>query len=263
MASRRQRLFRVSRRLWTACCVALGLGIATAASAQQSSRCADCHFARPDAPAPDHVQDWDRSPHGRNVVGCQKCHGGDETTVEPFIAHRGLLAPSNPKSPVNRTNLPSTCGGCHVGPFVAFQDSQHYQLLQSGDRRGPTCSTCHGEVAGRLLSAKALESRCSGCHGAGEVAPRAERAREVRQLYESLSVIREQLKLAESFVKRVNDKARRRELDEALEQAQVPVTRAVNAGHRFVYDELKSALAQAQTRAEELLSRLANQPGRK
>lgn len=245
-----------------AVCFALSC-LATSVSAQQNSRCADCHFARPDAPAPEHLHAWDRSPHGRNVVGCQKCHGGDDTTVEPFIAHRGLLSPTNPASPVHRSNLPTTCGACHVGPFVAFQDSRHYQLLQTGDRRGPTCSTCHGEVDGRLLSAKALESRCNGCHGAGEVAPRAERARDARRLYESVQVVREQLKLAESFVKRISDKARRTELEDALEQARVPMTRAINAGHRFVYDDLKESLALAQTRAEDLLSRLANQPARK
>jgi hypothetical protein len=195
-------------------------------------------------------------------VGCQKCHGGDETTVESFLAHRGLLSSTNPQSPVHPSNLPTTCGGCHVGPFVAFQESRHYQLLQSGDRRGPTCSTCHGEVDGRLLSAKGLESRCGSCHGAGEVAPRAERAREVRALYESVKVVREQLKLAENFVKRVSDRERRRELEDALEQAKVPMTRAINAGHRFVYDDLKTSLALAQNRAEDLLSRLANQPPR-
>lgn len=243
----------------TTCGMLLLAGLTTTAVlAQQSSRCADCHFARPDAPAPEHLQAWDRSPHGRNAVGCQQCHGGDQTTVESVLAHRGLLSPTNPKSPVHRGNLPTTCGRCHVGPFVAFQDSRHYQLLQSGDRRGPTCSTCHGEVDGRLLSAKALESRCNDCHGTGEVAPRAARAREVRELYESVKVVREQLKLAESFVKRVSDKARRQELEDTLEQARVPMSRAINAGHRFVYDELKSSLAQAQTRVEDLLSRLAN-----
>ena len=33
---------------------------ATPAMSQQS-RCADCHFSRPEAPAPDHLADWDRS----------------------------------------------------------------------------------------------------------------------------------------------------------------------------------------------------------
>ena len=148
-----------------------------------------------------------------------------KTTVESFLAHRGILTAINPESPVNRTKLPTTCGACHVGPFVAFQDSRHYQLLQTGDRRGPTCSTCHGEVDGRLLSAKALESRCNECHGEKEVAPRAQRAKQVRELYESVAVVREQLKLAENVIKRVNDKVRRQELQDQLDQAKVPMHR--------------------------------------
>ena len=141
---------------------------------------------------------------------------------------------------------------------MAFQDSRHYQLLQSGDDRGPTCSTCHGETDGRLLSPKALASQCNQCHGPGEQAPRAERARQVREQYEGLTVVREQMKLAQSLIKRVTDKKRRAEYDEALNQAQVPLTRAVNAGHKFVYDDLKEYLGVAQKRVEALLNRLAN-----
>ena len=237
--------------------------VAGSASAQQDSRCADCHFARPDAPAQEHLREWDLSPHGRNNVGCQKCHGGNENTTESFLAHRGILSPSNPDSPVNRVKLPSTCGGCHVGPFVAFQDSRHYQLLQTGDHRGPTCSTCHGEVDGQLLSPKALEARCNECHGPKGTAPRSDRAKQVRELYDGLHVVREQIKLAESFIKRVNDKTRKQELTEELDQAKVPMTRAISAGHKYVYDDLQASLATAQQRAEALLAKLANQTPRK
>ena len=159
---------------------------------------------------------------------------------------------------MNRRNLPATCGTCHAGPFVAFQKSTHYELLQSGNPKGPTCSTCHGEVDGRVLSPKALASECNYCHGPGEVAPRAERARQVREQYEALTVVREQMKLAQSLIERVDDKKRRASLIQAYEQAQVPLTRAVGAGHRFVYDELREYLAVAQARVGALLSRLAN-----
>ncbi|MGE3705216.1 MAG: hypothetical protein AB7I13_08085, partial [Vicinamibacterales bacterium] len=134
--------------------------------------------------------------------------------------------------------------------------------LQSGDRRGPTCSTCHGEVDGRLLSPKALAARCDSCHGEKELAPRANRAQQVRQLYEGLRVVREQVKLADDFIKRVSDRARRQELTDELEQARVPVQQAVNAGHKYVYDDLQDAVARAQTRIEALLAKLANQPRR-
>lgn len=245
----------------------LGVGVAfiasllvfgAPASAQQSSRCADCHYAQSNIPAPDHLFDWDRSPHARNNVGCDKCHGGNSAVFEKTLAHRGILNSANKKSPVNRVNLPATCGGCHVGPFVAFQDSRHYELLKNGDEFGPTCSTCHDAVAGRLLSPTALEKQCSHCHGPKEVAPRAERARNARGMYESLNVVREQLKLASTMIRKVDDKQRRDDLLAEYEQAQVPLTRAINAGHKFVYNELEEYLKVAQERVETLMSRIAN-----
>jgi hypothetical protein len=252
----------MNRRLGAILILALAasaVAIATPAVAQiNQSRCADCHYANPTSPRQDHLQEWDRSPHSRNNVGCEKCHRGNPAEFEPFLAHRGVLNSSNIESPVNRRNLPTTCGACHVGPFVAFQDSRHYQLLQTGSNNGPTCSTCHGDTDGRLLSPKALASQCNQCHGPGEQAPRAERARQVRDQYEGLKVVREQMKLAQSLIRRVDNKTRRTELTQAYEQAQVPLTRAVNAGHKFVYDELREYLGVAQQRVEALLNRLAN-----
>ena len=233
------------------------LAFATPASAQ-TSRCADCHFAQKDIPASDHLFDWDRSPHARNNVGCDKCHGGNSTVFEASLAHRGILNSSNSKSPVNRANLPATCGGCHVGPFVAFQDSRHYELLKSGDHNGPTCSTCHDAVAGQLLSPNALEKQCSRCHGAKEIAPRSERAKNARAMYEGLNAVRDQLKLASAMIKKVEDKQRRADLMNDYEQATVPMTRAINAGHKFVYTELDEYLTVAQDRVEKLMSKIAN-----
>ena len=247
----------MKRFLLTAAICGMGLVAAVPALAQ-SSRCADCHYANPKAPRPEHLQAWDRSPHGRQNVGCEKCHGGNATSFEPMIAHRGILNAGNRASSVNRRNLPATCGSCHVGPFAAFRSSRHYQLLQAANDKGPTCSTCHGEVDGRLLSAKALASQCNQCHGPGEVAPRAERARLVRDQYESLSVVREELKLAQTLVKRVDDKTRRTELTQAIARVEAPLTRAVEAGHKFVYDDMKEYLALAHDQVEELLGRLAN-----
>jgi hypothetical protein len=250
----------MNRSRWTVVVTFAAAITATAVSAQiaPQSGCADCHFARPDAPRPEHLYSWDRSPHQRNNIGCERCHGGNEKVFEEFQAHIGILGPTDPKSPVHPRNLPATCGTCHTGPLVAFQDSRHHQLLQSGERRGPTCSTCHGEVDGRVLSPKALASRCNECHGPGEIAPRAERARQVREEYERLKAVREQMKLADTLIRRVDDRQRRASLTNAYDQAQVPLTRAVNAGHKFVYDELREYLAIAQQRVEALLSTLAN-----
>lgn len=241
---------------------AAGLLVAAPAFSQES-RCADCHFAntnlrtRP-APRSEHLEAWDHSAHGRNNVGCEKCHGGNATTFESLPAHVGILNSGNPASPVNRRNLPATCGTCHTGPLRAFQTSRHYELLQSANSDGPICSTCHGAVEGRLLSAKGLASRCNDCHGPGDVAPRAERAQLVREQYEALATVREEMKIAQALIKRVDNKERRGTLTEHYDQAQVAVTLAVDAGHKFVYDELRRLLAAAQQHVASLLSELAN-----
>lgn len=224
----------------------------------QESRCASCHYANPTAPRQDHLVAWDNSPHDRANVGCEKCHGGDATSFERPLAHRDVLNSSNPRSPVNRRNLPATCGACHTGPFVAFQESPHYKLLQAADGRGPTCSTCHGDVDGHLLTAKAVASRCDSCHGPNGTAPRSDRARQVREQYDALDAVRQEVKLARSLVRRVNDVQRRAALTDDLEQAQVSLTRAINASHKFVYDELREHLAVTQQRTQALLARLAN-----
>lgn len=233
------------------------LGFAAPAMSQQS-RCADCHFSRPEAPAADHLSDWDRSAHGRNNVGCEKCHGGDATTFEPSLAHRTILNSRNPSSPVNRRNLPTTCGVCHAGPFVAFQKSQHFALLEKGDNRVPVCSTCHGEAGYRRPSARALETQCAQCHGPNRIAPRPERAEAARTLYDALHESRDLMKSVRSLVNRVNDKPRRADLDAAYQQAEVPLIQAVQSGHQFVYDDLKERLSVARQRMEALLAQLAN-----
>lgn len=233
------------------------VGLAAEAAAQQS-RCADCHFSRPDAPAADHLSEWDRSAHSRNNVGCEKCHGGDATTFESMPAHRGVLNSSNPASPVNRRNISATCGACHAGPFVAFQKSQHYALLQKDDLRVPVCSTCHGDVGQRRPSPRALETQCAQCHGPNKIAPRPERAEAARTLYEMVNETRDQMKSARAMINRVTSQPRRTQLEQAYQQAEVPLIEATQAGHQFIFDDLKERLSVARQRLEALLGSLAN-----
>ncbi len=228
----------------------------------ESSRCADCHFANPDdAPAPDHLFAWDLSAHRRNDVGCDGCHGGDSTTFESFLAHRDVLNHRNPASPVHRANLPRTCGRCHAGPYVEFQRSRHFELLNEGDLRVPTCMTCHGSVAADLLSPRGLEKECSRCHGPDGIDPRPLKAAEARLLLEGISDVRESLKAARRLIDRVSDDERKEELEYAYGQAEVPLIQARRAGHRFVFDELQSRLSVARQRTADLLQGLVNPGG--
>jgi hypothetical protein len=235
----------------------LALAVPSSVAAQQSA-CADCHFADPKAPARDHLEAWDRSEHGRSRVGCEKCHGGNAATFESFLAHRGILNSTNPASPVNARNLPTTCGTCHAGPFVAFQKSAHFALLKKGDQRVPVCSTCHGAVGGERPSPKALEGECQQCHGPKGVALRPERAAAARALYEAINESREMLGIAKPLIARITDKPRKAQLETMYQQAEVPLVQAVQAGHEFVYDNLNERLATARRRIEALLGQLAN-----
>ena len=238
----------------------LGLAGAPPALAQfDRSNCADCHVANVyTAPAPAHLDEWSRSPHGRNSVGCERCHGGDAGTFERLQAHQGVLGSFNPSSPVHRTQLPRTCGGCHTGPYVNFQTSRHHELLGEGDRRVPTCSTCHGSVGANLLSPAGLERQCSTCHGPDGIAPRPGRAAAARLLLEGIADVRESLDAAEHLIDRIRDDERQAAFRAAYRQAEVPLIQARQAGHRFVFDQLEERLATARERTGELLAGLVN-----
>lgn len=242
--------------------VVAGVLLAVDAEAQTQSRCADCHFANPGSVSANHLSDWDLSAHGRRDVGCESCHGGNPRSFEPFVAHQGILARTNPASPVHPVNLPKTCGTCHAGPFVAFQRSKHYELLRAGDKNGPTCTTCHGEAAGVRLSPRALEGQCANCHGAGKVAPRPENPAQGRMAVEGLRETRALLKDARSAIARVKDATRRAALEQAAQQAEVPIIEATQAGHAFVFDQLNERLVTARARLAALFERLANPDAR-
>jgi Cytochrome c7 and related cytochrome c len=225
----------------------------------QGNRCADCHIANPQAdPVPEHTYDWETSAHGRNLVGCETCHEGDATTFESFLAHRGILTSRNPASPTHPNNLPRTCGKCHIGPFVEFQKSRHYQLLREGRGEGPTCSACHGSVAARLLSPRSLEKRCDTCHGPEGIRPNSDFGPDGRILLQEVDAVRELLEGAPKLIDRVKDPARKRALEDAYEQAQVPLREAVHSGHSFVFEQVRERLQAAKERSEALLTELAN-----
>jgi hypothetical protein len=173
-----------------------------------------------------------------------------------------MLSPDNQRSPVGRANIPATCGTCHVGPFVAFQDSRHYQLLKAGNRDVPTCVTCHGNVAANVPSPKAVEGLCSRCHADRKVAPRPELARNAALAIAGLNEIRGLVDQADATIARIKDAGRKQQLQERAQQARVPLIQAADAAHRFVYDMLEERLTLARTRAGALLEELANPTAR-
>ena len=244
------------KKSWLFAVAVFLLGAVAAPAQAQQSYCADCHFANLDAPNRRHIEEWSVSKHGLASVGCERCHGGDPSTAERAAAHRGILRSNQPASPVNHVNLPRTCGTCHAGPFTQFQQSQHYALLQKGERDGPTCTTCHDSVSAYLVSPRGLEQRCQQCHGPNGREPRPGRAADARMMLEQISDLRESLRAADRLIGRVSDSTRRQALETAREQAEVPLTQARDAGHRFVFDELESRLDVARDRTALLMQLL-------
>jgi hypothetical protein len=222
----------------------------------QGSRCADCHLANPNAPG--HLYAWDRSPHGQNGVGCEACHGGDASTFESFAAHKGILNSGNPSSPVNRANIPRTCGGCHSGPFVAFQSSKMFALLQAGNQDVPVCTTCHSAVGATLLSPKALEARCQKCHAADKPGSHPEFPAQGRRMLESIEEVRGLLRQAQPQIRRIRDIEIRERFEEQYRQAEVPMMEALNFQHTFRYEASEERRAVARQRVDALLDQLAN-----
>jgi Cytochrome c7 and related cytochrome c/Cytochrome c554 and c-prime len=243
----------------------LGLGVLSAAlaSAQaQPNHCAECHLAHPTARGRGHVLDWSVSAHKRSEIGCERCHGGDPAAHEVLRAHFGVTSLRHPASPLNRRNVPATCGTCHSGPYSAFQKSGHAALLRAGDSRGPTCVTCHGEAAAQLLSPDAIAAECSQCHGAGKRAPRAERAADVRQWLERVREVRAQLAAVRPMIDAVRDAARQKQLRDAYRQAEAPLAQSVEKGHSFVFAESNERLNVARQRTAALYQSIIGAPSR-
>ncbi len=108
--------------------------------------CSACHTTE--------VSQYNSSVHGLarthmngDAATCQSCHGP---------AHQ-VVAASEAKSPVNKINLPETCGQCHSNPALAakylfavalpveaYKQSVHGRAIQKGNLNAASCNDCHG-----------------------------------------------------------------------------------------------------------------------
>jgi len=108
--------------------------------------CATCHATE--------ESQYSASIHGRaharmngDAPTCQSCHGAAHQVVEA----------SDSKSPVNKVNLPGTCGKCHSNPALAakymfgvakpveaYESSTHGRAIQQGNLNAASCNDCHG-----------------------------------------------------------------------------------------------------------------------
>ena len=114
------------------------------------------------------VEAYESSVHGRaiqagktNAAVCNDCHGVHD-----------ILAGNDPRSPIYKFRVASTCGKCHTQVFAQFKESIHGRAVAAGVDSAPTCTDCHGEH--RILApndpnspvyvANISRVTCSHCH---------------------------------------------------------------------------------------------------
>jgi len=116
-----------------------------------------------------------QSVHNRAIVekglnksaSCVECHGAHD-----MKDHR------DPASPVNKENLPATCGRCHFGVYAIYKDSVHGTALQRGVPDAPNCADCHGEHEVHAVREPVTAgvngpgASCPSCHAAEKLAAR-------------------------------------------------------------------------------------------
>ena len=89
------------------------------------------------------------------------------TCVNCHSSH-GELPPDDPRSTVNRANLPDTCGKCHYGVKEAFATSIHATGEPKNGEHLPVCEDCHSSHNISRLDLPGARTRmlsqCGGCH---------------------------------------------------------------------------------------------------
>ncbi len=133
--------------------------------------CARCHQAgskaanRIHSEVPDIVASYRDSIHGRGLLQsglvvtamCADCH-----------TPHGELPPEDPRSTVHHDNIATTCGRCHNGIEQIYRNSIHFPKKADGDRKYPSCNTCHSshEIKrhDRADFRFQMMGQCGNCH---------------------------------------------------------------------------------------------------
>jgi len=132
--------------------------------------CAQCHSdpelaRRHNIPIANVYELYIDSIHGRALTQsgllvtatCSSCHG-----------NHAILPPSDPKSRVNRANIPETCGGCHAGILTTYRESIHGKKFAEGNTKAPICIDCHTTHEIRRVAEEEWKAgvvkQCGTCH---------------------------------------------------------------------------------------------------
>lgn len=215
------------------------------------SGCVACHQGLQDPRQAKVFQAWKTSVHGEIEESCQTCHGGDASASVKEKAHKGVRGKDDPRSPIRRNNIPSTCGKCHEDILQDFTKSAHYKKIANNEK-APDCVTCHSPKSGFIVSVETMESLCLPCHGKSGPAHPApmERARKLYAFYSS-----ELKERREKTAGRIEDERKKGvplELAEKLQALSGKYTlQAKAAWHAFQLEEFELKIRKAYFLAEE------------
>ncbi len=219
-----------------------------------ASTCVRCHATLAEPLQLSHrFLEWQLSSHQRHAVSCEKCHGGDPSTMEPEKAHRGVRKVSDPESTLAPTRQPATCASCHAPLSTAFTSSSHFQTLQRAGL-GPSCYTCHHHMATKVVySPDETANLCANCHDAvgGLLPARPEipaRARETMQSLQRAELMRQWVDLVLAEATRRGRSVEEEQPD--LRAAAAVLSQAKLDWHRF-------DLAAVRRQADDAFSRFA------
>jgi formate dehydrogenase gamma subunit len=114
------------------------------------------------------VEAYESGVHGRAIRAgkmtaavCNDCHGGHD-----------ILPADDPRSPIFKFRVASTCAKCHSQVFAQYKESIHGRAVSSGVEAAPTCTDCHGEHGilapddpkSPVYVANISRLTCSHCH---------------------------------------------------------------------------------------------------
>jgi formate dehydrogenase gamma subunit len=171
---------------------------------KKAATCLDCHTVNGDMttilPASDPKSTINRL---NLAMTCGRCHGdpsvmqGTSISNRPFLSyqesvharamsrgntsaavctdcHNGhdILPASEPRSPISKPNIPTTCGKCHASIAIEFNQSVHGQAVARGVSRAPVCTDCHGihsikqptEPGSSTATQAMATGTCTQCH---------------------------------------------------------------------------------------------------
>ncbi len=114
-------------------------------SSEQTARCIQCHKGRQKRL----IDDWEKSAHAKNGVGCYECHSVEPGNPSGKNGHFGFV--------VSLAVTPDTCGKCHAEEFKSFASSSHalaFDLV--ADVASQSIATSNGII---------FERSCAMCHG--------------------------------------------------------------------------------------------------